>query len=64
MTNPPKLHSFVYHKRHAPSDMVQKVTPKTYVNHYPESGDMLPSVKLKPRSYVDHFAKAGDLRTQ
>jgi hypothetical protein len=45
--------------------MVQKVTPKTYVNHYPESGDMLPSVKLKAaRSYVDHFAKAGDLRTQ
>jgi hypothetical protein len=44
--------------------MVQKVTPKTYVNHYPESGDMLRSVKLTPRSYVDHFAKAGDLRTQ
>lgn len=64
MTNPPKLFSFVDHKPHAPPDMVQKVTPKTYVNHYPGSGDMLPSVKLKPRSYVDHFAKVGDLRTQ
>jgi hypothetical protein len=64
MTNPPKLFSFVDHKRHAPSDMVQKIMPKTYVNHYPEAGDMLPRVQLKPHSYVDHFAKAGDLRTQ
>jgi hypothetical protein len=64
MTNPPRLHSFVDHKPHALSDMVKKITPKTYVDHFPESGDMLPSVKLKPRSYVDHLAKVGDLRTQ
>jgi len=44
-----------------PGDMfAPKRVPRTYVNHYPITGDIR-TTRLYINSYVDHLAHSGDL---